>query len=221
MTGRREENLQETAAAVVEEGGYSRYGAGDVTVEADVRRLHAEAQTFFSEGITVNSFGADVWVEGEAGVDVLVTSAGIGRFGTIEELSEADFTASFDVNVKGSWLWAREVLPAMKQQARGQVVFISSVAGVRKFGRCSVYGATKWAVQGLAGSLREECRGTNVKISTLCPGSVATPWWLEKERGGKEVPATDEQLAKMLTPDDCERLQCLCSPQLILCVCFV
>jgi len=45
-----------------------------------------QAQSFFAEGITINSFGADVWVQGEAGVDVLVTSAGIGRFGTIEEL---------------------------------------------------------------------------------------------------------------------------------------
>ena len=50
--------------------------------------------------------------------------------------------------------------------------------------------------------MREECRGTGVKIATLCPGSVATPWWLERERGGKDVPATEEQMAKMLTPDD-------------------
>jgi NAD(P)-dependent dehydrogenase (short-subunit alcohol dehydrogenase family) len=41
---------------------------------------------------------------------------GIGRFGAIEDMSEADFTSSFDVNVKGVWLWAREVLPAMKRQ---------------------------------------------------------------------------------------------------------
>ena len=42
--------------------------------------------------------------------------SGIGRFGAIEDMSEADFTSSFDVNVKGVWLWAREVLPAMKRQ---------------------------------------------------------------------------------------------------------
>jgi short-subunit dehydrogenase len=56
------------------------------------------------------------------------------------------------------------------------VVFISSVAGLRTYARCSVYGATKWAVQGIAGSLREECKGSRVKIATLCPGSVASPW---------------------------------------------
>lgn len=203
ITGRQLANLQRSADGVVSEGGYCAFGVGDVTVEADVQRLFAEAQAFFAEGITVNSFGADVWVQGEAGVDVLVTSAGIGRFGPIEELSEPDFSSSFDVNVKGVWLWAREVMPTMKQQGAGQVVFISSVAGLRKFGKCSVYGASKWAVQGIAGSLREEARGTGVKIATLCPGSVATPWWMESERGGKEIPATSDMLDQMLTPHDC------------------
>ena len=97
---------------------------------------------------------------------------------------------------------ASVVLPHMKETGKGQMVFVSSVAGLRKFARCSVYGASKWAVQGIAGSLREECRGTGVKIASLCPGSVATPWWLERDRGGKDIPATPEQLEKMLTVDD-------------------
>ncbi len=62
VTGRKEENLQRVAAAVEEAGGHSAYGAGDVAVEADVKRLYSEAEAFFSKGITVNSFGADVWV---------------------------------------------------------------------------------------------------------------------------------------------------------------
>lgn len=62
VTGRKEENLQKVAAAVEGAGGYGRYGAGDVTVEADVKRLYAEAEGFFAEGITVDSFGADSWV---------------------------------------------------------------------------------------------------------------------------------------------------------------
>jgi len=115
ITGRQLANLQRSSDGVILEGGYCPFGVGDVTVEANVQRLFAEAQAFFAKGITVNSFGADVWVQGEAGVDVLVTSAGIGRFGPIKKLSEPDFSSSVDVNVKGVWLWAREVLPAMKQ----------------------------------------------------------------------------------------------------------
>jgi 3-oxoacyl-[acyl-carrier protein] reductase len=203
VTGRQEDNLKRVAAAVEEEGGFSAYGTGDVREESDVKRLYNEAQEFFARVIDTGEVGMNLLAEGEEGVDVLVTSAGIGRFGSIEELSEDDFNASFDVNVKGTWLWARQVLPVMKKAGRGQVVFVSSVAGLRKFARCSIYGASKWAVQGIAGSLREECRGTGVKICTLCPGSVATPWWMEKERGGKDTPPTPEQLGAMLTPGDC------------------
>lgn len=106
------------------------------------------------------------------------------------------------MNVKGSWLWARELVPVFKAQGHGQLLFVSSVAGLRTFARCSAYGASKWAVQGIAGSIREECKGSGVKVATLCPGSVATPWWLEQARGGKPEPASAEQLAKMLSPDD-------------------
>jgi len=191
VTGRDEQNLNKVAAAVRENGGSSAFGLGDVSSEADVQRLYREASSFFTQA----SGSA-------AACDLLVTSAGMGRFGKIESMTEDDFTRSFDVNVKGVWLWTREVLPSMKLQKKGQVVFVSSMAGVRKFSGCSVYGASKWAVQGIAGSVREECRGTGVKIATLCPGSVATPWWQQQERGGKEVPATEEQLEKMLTPED-------------------
>ena len=48
--------------------------------------MQNQAETFFASGVTVDSFGSDQFVEGEAGVDVLVTSAGIGRFGNIEDL---------------------------------------------------------------------------------------------------------------------------------------
>ena len=109
----------------------------------------------------------------------VVASAGIGRFGPIETLSEQDFDDVFSTNVKGVWLWAREVVAPMKAAGSGQIILVSSVAGLRKFPGCSVYGASKWAVEGIAGSLREECKGTGVKVASLAPGSVATPWWTE------------------------------------------
>ena len=194
VTGRNAQNLQRVAAAVREVGGRSAIGTGDVCCEQDVQRLFKEACTFFQQ--------PDGASGSKPACDLLITSAGIGRFGLIENMEEADFQHVFDVNVKGVWLWAREVLPCMKAQSNGQVVFVSSVAGLRKFARCSVYGASKWAVQGIAGSLREECRGTGVKVATVCPGSVATPWWLERERGGKEAPPSEEQLLQMLLPVD-------------------
>eukprot|EP00285_Hemiselmis_virescens_P018050 CAMPEP_0173386620 /NCGR_PEP_ID=MMETSP1356-20130122/9208_1 /TAXON_ID=77927 ORGANISM="Hemiselmis virescens, Strain PCC157" /NCGR_SAMPLE_ID=MMETSP1356 /ASSEMBLY_ACC=CAM_ASM_000847 /LENGTH=283 /DNA_ID=CAMNT_0014342925 /DNA_START=127 /DNA_END=978 /DNA_ORIENTATION=+ len=188
ITGRNEEKLSDVQKAVVESGGRAAGGVGDVRNEADVKRLFREASTFF---------GGD-----SPGCDLLVASAGIGRFGPIASLSEEDFDATFATNVKGVWLWAREVVPKMKEAGKGQVIFVSSVAGLRKFPGCSVYGGSKWAVEGIAGSLREECKGTGVKIASLAPGSVATPWWMETSRGGKPEAASTEQLAKFLQPQD-------------------
>ncbi|KAJ1476966.1 hypothetical protein T484DRAFT_3057425 [Baffinella frigidus] len=88
----------------------------------------------------------------------------------------------------------------MKLRGSGQVVMVSSIAGLRPLARCSAYGASKFAVQGMAGSMREECKGTGVKVATLCPASVATAWWQDKERGGKAIPATEEQLGALTQP---------------------
>jgi len=188
ITGRNTEKLNTVQKLVGELGGEAAWGVGDVSNESDVKRLYREATSFF---------GGE-----KPGCDLLVASAGIGRFGPIDNLTVEDFDATFATNVKGVWLWAREVIPAMKQEGKGQVIFVSSVAGLRKFPGCSVYGASKWAVQGIAGSLREECKATGVKIASLAPGSVATPWWLETSRGGKPDPATPEQMAKFLQPED-------------------
>ena len=67
----------------------------------------------------------------------------------------------------------------------------------------AVYAASKWAVEGMVRSLREELRGSGVKAGTVNPGPVATKWWTEAHRGGER---TAEQVpAAMLTAEDCAR----------------
>ena len=61
-------------------------------------------------------------------------------------------------------LWLKEVLPAMKTQGSGQLAVVSSVAGLRTPARCSVYSGTKWALQGMVGSVREELKNTGIKL---------------------------------------------------------
>lgn len=158
---------------------------GDVGDEEAVTSLYTSATEFFGGPPTL-----------------LVASAGVGRFGELETVSAPDFDLSFKTNVRGVFLWLRACLPDFKAQNSGQIVVISSVAGLRKYPTAPVYCATKWAVQGMVGSVRESLKGTKVKIGTINPGAVATPWWTEPERGGKDTPATDEKLATMLTVDD-------------------
>jgi len=186
VTGRNEANLAAVVQEVTDAGGSARFGAGEVSDEASVAALYAEAVGFFDN----------------SSPDVLVANAGVGRFGPLETVSTADFDLSFATNVKGVFLWLRATLPGMKEANAGQIVVMSSVAGLRYSSLGPVYTSTKWALQGLVGSVRENLKGTMVKIGTVNPGSVATPWWVEPERGGKPAPATEERLAKMLTADD-------------------
>ena len=186
LTGRNEEQLRAASAEVVAAGGTAAWGAGDVAVVEDVQRLHREAAAFW----------------GGEGPRVLVCNAGLGRFGLLEECSVDDFDTTMAVNVRGVFLWLRQLLPAMKAAGRGQIVVVSSVRGLKPGANCSLYSASKFALQGMVGSLREELRGSELKAGTVNPGAVATPWWLDSARGGKPKPATAEQLAGMLQPED-------------------
>ena len=184
--GRNEANLKQTIADIEEAGSQGMYGVGEVSDEAVVQMHYAHATEFF----------------GGHAPDVLVASAGVGRFGALETVEAADFDLSFNTNVRGVFLWMRACLPAFKKRDSGQIVVISSVAGIRAYPTAPIYCATKWAVQGMVGSVRENLKGTKVKIGTVNPGAVATPWWTEKHRGGKEEPASKEKLATMLSVDD-------------------
>ena len=73
----------------------------------------------------------------------------------------------------------------MKAAGSGQIVVTSSVLGTKSVPGMSAYCASKFAVQGLVGSLRQELAGSGVKAATVNPGAVNTPWWTEEDRGAK------------------------------------
>ncbi len=75
----------------------------------------------------------------------------------------------------------------MKAAGSGQIVVTSSVLGTKSVPGMGAYCASKYAVQGLIGSLRQELAGSGVKAATVNPGAVNTPWWTEKDRGAKDA----------------------------------
>jgi NADP-dependent 3-hydroxy acid dehydrogenase YdfG len=89
-------------------------------------------------------------------------------------------------NVKGVWAWFPHAVPAMTAAGGGQIVVTSSVLGLKSVAGMGAYCASKFAVQGLVGSLRAELAGSGVKAATVNPGAVNTPWWTEKSRGAKD-----------------------------------
>jgi short-subunit dehydrogenase len=124
-----------------------------------------------------------------------VNNAGIGTFKRADQFSLEEFRAIYQVNVEGTFLFTKYVLPAMIQNKAGQIINISSVAGLNGFKGGSAYAASKFAVNGFTESLREDVKEFGIAVSAVCPGSVATDF------GGGSAAAL---LAKdyAMTPDD-------------------
>jgi 3-oxoacyl-[acyl-carrier protein] reductase len=109
-------------------------------------------------------------------ITVLVNNAGIGNpgFGAIQEKNESDWDAVLDTNLKSVFLVSRAVAPLMIQRRHGDIVNISSLAGKNTFIGGGIYCASKWGLQGLSGCMAEDLRAHGIRVSVICPGSVAT-----------------------------------------------
>jgi len=107
-------------------------------------------------------------------VDILVNNAGIGLFGPFQNQTEADWDAVLNTNLKSVFLMSRAVAPEMILRKTGQIINISSLAGKNTFANGAVYCASKWGLMGLTGCLAEELRTHGIRVSVICPGSVAT-----------------------------------------------
>ena len=145
--------------------GFQAMGVqGDVAKEADAARLVKEAMQTFGR------------------VDILVNNAGMGIFKPVIELTVEDFDTMFATNMRGVFLVTKAVLPHMMKSQSGEIVNIASLAGKNSFKGGAGYSATKWALRGFAGSLMLEVREFNIRVVTICPGSVETSF----SPGGKK-----------------------------------
>lgn len=105
---------------------------------------------------------------------VVVNNAGIVLRAPVHELDERDWDAVLDVNLKGTFLVTRALLPRMLAARRGRIVNVSSISGTLGTARMSAYCASKWGVVGFTKALAEELRGTGLAALCVLPGSVAT-----------------------------------------------
>jgi NAD(P)-dependent dehydrogenase (short-subunit alcohol dehydrogenase family) len=129
-------------------------------------------------------------------IDLVVTSAGIGRGGAVDTFAASDMQTMLNINFMGTYHCVQAVLPTMRQQQSGHFVFLSSVAG--KFGvpLLSAYCASKWAVRGFSSALRSELHGTGIGVTTVYPAWVDTPMVQQEENS---LQMTDIKV--LLTPD--------------------
>jgi NAD(P)-dependent dehydrogenase (short-subunit alcohol dehydrogenase family) len=107
-------------------------------------------------------------------IDVLVNNAGRGLLGAVEETSAAEVEAVFATNVFGLLNVVRAVLPHMRAEHSGRIVNIGSMGGFAQVPGWGVYGATKFAVEGLSEAMRAELAPLGIEVTIVEPGSFRT-----------------------------------------------
>ncbi|WP_437755590.1 SDR family oxidoreductase [Sorangium sp. So ce1389] len=107
-------------------------------------------------------------------IDILVNNAGIGGYRPFLEWSEDDYDRIMATNMKGTWLFCREVIPHMRRQGGGHIINVASVAGLQGYPNEAIYCASKFAQVGLTQALDREFWQENIKVSAVCPGGVET-----------------------------------------------
>src|ERR1700691_839156 len=107
-------------------------------------------------------------------VEILVNNAGIGYFGPTHEATEATWDSVLDTNLRSVFLASKAVAPGMIARQGGHIINIASLAGKNAFAGGGIYCASKWGVLGLTERMAEDLRGYGIRVSAICPGSVAT-----------------------------------------------
>lgn len=151
------EELEKLKEEVLALGGKIEIFAGDVRNARDVE--HAVENG-------AKAFGS---------IDILFSNAGICAYGLSHELTEVEWDAMIDINLKGGWLVSKYVIPYMIKQKSGVIIYNSSIAGLRGMNRISHYSASKHALVGLSKSQAIELAPYGIRVISIHPTGVNTP----------------------------------------------
>lgn len=110
-------------------------------------------------------------------IDILINAAGIGIIKPFESLSQMDLRDSLEVNLIGAFNLIQAVLPSMKEQKKGLIINIPGVLGKTPMAGAAAYAASKYGLNGMLKSLREELKRTEIRITNVYMGGVDSPFW--------------------------------------------
>jgi len=171
------------------------------SVAAKVRSLRVKALAITADVADINSVNAAVEKAlAEFGtIDILINNAGIAAFGKFLELEPTDWERIIQVNLMGTYYVTRAILPNMIERQTGDIINISSTAGLSGNALTSAYSASKFAVLGLTESLMQEVRKHNIRVTALTPSTVATDM-------AKELKLTDGNPETVMQAEDMAEL---------------
>lgn len=124
-------------------------------------------------------------------IDILVSNAGYGHFGTIEELSEQDIRGQLETNLFGSLWMIQAVLPIMRRQKSGHIMQVSSIGGVATFPGIGAYHMSKWGVEAMCDALSQEVASFGIKVTLIEPGGFETDWAGPSSKHSEPIGAYD------------------------------
>jgi NAD(P)-dependent dehydrogenase (short-subunit alcohol dehydrogenase family) len=107
-------------------------------------------------------------------IDILINNAEIAAYKSVEKTNEREWDDIVDTNLKGTFLFIRQVLPVMKKQGRGVIINISSALGVEGEANFSAYCASKFGVIGLTQVVADEAIGSGLRVYAVLPWAVDT-----------------------------------------------
>jgi len=166
--------------------------ARDATAVADFEALAPGRAFGFRLDLRDEAAIATVGQAAEAavgGVDILVNNAGYGLVGAVEEASGPESRDQFAVNVFAPLAMMRAVLPFMRARRAGHIVNITSVSGLATWAGTGVYCASKWALEAIGQTLRDEVAELGVKVTNVAPGGMRTDY------AGRSLVASKSRIA--------------------------
>jgi uncharacterized protein len=170
LSARSARALDELAASIRRAGGEAVALPADVTRDGDVARLVEAATVRFGR------------------IDVLVNNAGFGILNSTAAAPVAELEAMLAVNLVGAARCAQAVLPSMLARGRGQIVNVSSLAGLLGMRNFGYYGATKAGLIALTRAMQQDLAGTGVRCVAIIPGAARTPFF--RRAGIEKLPRT-------------------------------
>lgn len=180
----------------------ARAGARVACLDLDQERAERSAREIAQGGYMARGLGVDVsqadavqgavdQILGQWGrIDIAVNAAGVDFVVGIEEMTIEQWDRVLAVNLRGPFLVAKAVWPAMQRQGGGDIINVASTAAVRAWGNAAAYHASKWGLVGFGRGLGVEGRADGIRVTTLIPGGMKTHWFDRFPEAG--IPLPDE-----------------------------
>jgi 3-oxoacyl-[acyl-carrier protein] reductase len=154
-------------------------------IRCDVRKLKDQEKAVEK---TIKTFG---------GIDALIANAGVGHFAPVDKMTSEQWHDVIDINLTGVFYSVKASVEALKK-SKGFIITISSLAGTNFFENGAAYNASKFGLTGMSQSMMLDLRKYGIRVSTIMPGSVATPFNNHKVSKADDWKVQPEDIAEMV-----------------------